>query len=756
MRDNFCTEMAKSPGKIADFHREMHLSGTTFLLLSPNLFYFAGSFIYPDMKEQHIIIICRESGLEERQVRNTLELLLGGATVPFISRYRKEATGSLDEVQIALIKERYGKLLELDKRREAILRSVDEQGKLTGELKQQMEAAETLTELEDMYLPYRPKRRTRALVARERGLEPLAVQLMKQTDDDVESIALKYLSDAVPTPEDALQGARDIIAEQVSEDLQARNSIRRLFAWEAVIQSVSVRKKEAEGEKYRDYFDFSEPLRRCPPHRLLAMLRGKEEGFLRIRIEPDESKALETLYGYFVKGCTAASRQVRQAVTDGYRRLLCPSIETESEAAARERAGDESIRVFAGNLRQLLLAAPLGQKNVLAIDPGFRTGCKIVCLDAQGNLVHNETIYPHPPQNEVVKARHKIASLIESFRIDAIAIGNGTAGRETEGFIQGMVFDRDLQVFVVNESGASVYSASAVAREEFPDYDVTVRGAVSIGRRLMDPLAELVKIDPKSIGVGQYQHDVDQTKLRKSLDAVVESCVNLVGVNVNTASKHLLTYVSGLGPQLAQNMVDWRRENGAFSSREALKKVPRMGAKTFEQCAGFLRIPGAEYPLDNSAVHPESYPVAERMAADLHATVDDLLRDESLRKQIQPEKYVTETVGLPTLDDILQELAKPGLDPRTQAGVFEFAPDVHRPEDLRPGMVLPGIVTNITGFGCFVDVGVKQNGLVHISQLADRYVSHPLEVVSLNQQVKVRVLEVDLARKRISFSLKES
>ncbi|MDR1102604.1 MAG: RNA-binding transcriptional accessory protein [Tannerella sp.] len=707
------------------------------------------------MKEQAIHIICRESNLKEWQVRNTLELLLGGATVPFVSRYRKEATGSLDEVQIASVRERYGKLLELDKRRETVLRSIDEQGKLTDALKRAIEAAETLTELEDLYLPYKPKRKTRASTARERGLEPLAIRLMKQADDDLAGIAREYLSDAVPTLEDALSGARDIIAEQVSEDLRARDAVRRLFAREAVIRSASVKKKEAEGEKYRDYFAFSEPLRRCPPHRLLAMLRGREEGYLNIRIEPDESKALESLYKCFVKGRTAAAEQVKEAVEDGYGRLLCPSIETEFAAAARERADDESIRVFAGNLRQLLLAAPLGQKNVLSIDPGFRTGCKVVCLDAQGNLKHNETVYPHPPQNEAAKARHKIASLIDAYRIEAIAIGNGTAGRETERFIRHMTFDRNLQVFIVNESGASIYSASAVAREEFPDYDVTVRGAVSIGRRLMDPLAELVKIDPKSIGVGQYQHDVDQTKLRNSLDAVVESCVNRIGVNVNTASKHLLTRVSGLGPQLAQNIVDCRRENGAFPSRAALKKVPRMGAKTFEQCAGFLRIPDAAHPLDNSAVHPESYPLVERMASDLHVTVGDLLKNESLQRQIRPENYVTETAGLPTLNDILQELARPGLDPRTQAGVFEFSPDVHRPEDLQPGMKLPGIVTNITNFGCFVDVGVKQDGLVHISQMADRYVSNPLEVVSLNQQVEVRVLEVDPARKRISFSLKK-
>ncbi len=706
------------------------------------------------MKDQHISIICKELGLREQQVRNTLELLADGATVPFISRYRKEATGSLDEVQIAAIQSRYEKLLETDKRREAILRSIEEQGKLTDELKRQIEVTESMSELEDLYLPYKPKRKTRASIARERGLEPLAVQLMKQTDNDTESAAQKYLNDDVPTVEDALQGARDIIAEQVNEDAKARDTVRRLFARDAVIYSKVVKSKETDGEKYRDYFDFSESLRRCPSHRLLAMLRGKDENFLRITIEPDEQKAFEMLNKQFVKGRTAASHQVEEAVKDGYKRLLCPSIETEFEALAKEKADDESINVFADNLRQLLLASPLGQKNVLAIDPGFRTGCKVVCLDAQGNLKHNETIYPHKPQSEVVEAKRKIMSLISAYKIEAIAIGNGTAGRETERFIQSMAFGRDMQVFIVNESGASIYSASAAAREEFPDYDVTVRGAVSIGRRLMDPLAELVKIDPKSIGVGQYQHDVDQNKLKKSLDTVVESCVNLVGVNVNTASKHLLVYVSGLGPQLAQNIIDYRKEHGAFSSRRDLKNVSRMGDKSFEQCAGFLRIPDAKNSLDNSAVHPESYHIAEQMAKDLNVTVNDLLKNENLRKQIKTEKYVTDKVGLPTLNDIMQELAKPGLDPRTQAKVFEFAQDVHRPEDLKPGMVLPGIVTNITNFGCFVDVGVKQDGLVHVSQLADKYVSHPSEVVKLNQHVKVKVLDVDLARNRISFTMK--
>ena len=705
------------------------------------------------MKEQHILIISKELALKEQQVRNTLELLTDGATIPFISRYRKEATGSLDEVQVAAIKSRYERLLEMDKRREAILHSIEEQGKLTDELKAQLEAAESMSALEDIYLPYKPKRKTRASVARGRGLEPLALQLMQQTDHDVESLAAKYISDEVPAVEDALQGARDIIAEMVNEDAKARDAIRRLFGRSAVIYSKVVKNKEEDGEKYRDYFDFSEPLHRCPSHRLLAMMRGKDEAFLRIAIEPDEQKALDILKKFFVKGNTAASAQVDAAVKDGYKRLLQPSIETEFEALAKERADDESINVFADNLRQLLLASPLGQKNVLAIDPGFNSGCKLVCLDAQGNLRHNETIYPHKPQREVVEAKRKIMYMVNAYKIEAIAIGNGTAGRETERFIQSMAFGRDLQVFIVNESGASIYSASAVAREEFPEYDVTVRGAVSIGRRLMDPLAELVKIDPKSIGVGQYQHDVDQNKLKKSLDTVVESCVNLVGVNVNTASKHLLVYVSGLGPQLAQNIIEYRKNNGPFPSRKTLKEVPRMGDKTFEQCAGFLRITDAENPLDNSAVHPESYHIVQRMAKDLNATINEMLKSEDLRRLIRLNNYVTDKVGLPTLNDIMKELARPGLDPRSQAKVFQFA-DVHRVEDLQPGMTLPGIVTNITNFGCFVDVGVKQDGLVHISQLADRFVKHPSEVVKLNQHVQVKVLEVDVSRGRISFTMK--
>ena len=706
------------------------------------------------MKEQHIQIISKELSLQEQQVRNTLELLADGATIPFISRYRKERTGSLDEVQVAAIKSRYERLLEMDKRRETILNSIEEQGKLSAELKQQIEAAESMTELEDIYLPFKPKRKTRASVARDRGLEPLALQIMRQTDNDVETLAGKYLNDDVPTVKDALQGARDIIAEMVNEDAKTRDAIRRLFGRDAVIYSKVVKNKEKDGEKYRDYFDCSELLRQCPSHRLLAMFRGRDEAFLRITIEPDEQKALNIIHKFFVKGNTAASAQVEEALKDGYKRLLCPSIETEFEALAKERADDEAIRVFADNLRQLLLASPLGQKNVLAIDPGFSSGCKLVCLDAQGNLRHNETIYPHKPQSEIVDAKRKIMFLVNAYKIEAIAIGNGTAGRETERFIQSMAFDRKLQVFIVNESGASIYSASAVAREEFPEYDVTVRGAVSIGRRLMDPLAELVKIDPKSIGVGQYQHDVDQNKLKNSLDTVVESCVNLVGVNVNTASKHLLVYVSGLGPQLAQNIIDYRKENGPFASRQLLKKVPRMGEKTFEQCAGFLRISDAENPLDNSAVHPESYHIVQRMAEDMNATVNDLLKNENLRKQIKPDNYVTDRVGLPTLNDILKELAKPGLDPRVPAKVFQFAQDIRRVEDLQPGMVLPGIITNITNFGCFVDVGVHQDGLVHVSQLADKFVKHPSEVVKLNQHVKVKVVEVDQSRNRISFTMK--
>ncbi|MDP4207693.1 MAG: Tex family protein [Bacteroidota bacterium] len=707
------------------------------------------------MTEKHIEIIAKNLAVAQWQVKNTIKLLEEGATVPFISRYRKEATGTLDEVQVLAVKEQYGKLLEVDKRRDAILKSIDEQEKLTDELRNKLENTYILSELEDIYLPYKPKRKTRASIAKEKGLEPLAETLFRQQERDVDSLAARFLNDKVADSDEALQGARDIIAEWVSEDLRARNNIRNLFGHEAFIYSKVAKGKEEEGIKYKDYFDFSEPLRRCPSHRLLAMRRGEDEGFLKISIEPSEDEAIEILEKQFVRGRLESSQQVREAVIDSYKRLLGSSIETEFKNLSKEQADEEAIKVFTENLRQLLLASPLGQKTVLALDPGFRTGCKVVCLDAQGNLLHNETIYPHPPQSETSLAMKKISTMVSTYKIEAIAIGNGTASRETEQFIQRIQFDRKVQVYVVSENGASIYSASPVAREEFPEYDVTVRGAVSIGRRLMDPLAELVKIDPKSIGVGQYQHDVDQSKLKKSLDAVVESCVNQVGVNLNTASKHLLTYVSGLGPQLAQNIVNYRKENGAFSSRKELKKVPRLGDKAFEQCAGFLRIPNAKNPLDNSAVHPESYHVVEQMAKDSGATVADLLKTDELRKKIELKRYVSDNVGLPTLQDIVQELSKPGLDPRSAIQVFEFSKDVYKISDVIAGMELPGIVTNITKFGCFVDIGVKQDGLVHISQLADRFVSDPNEVVKLHQHVRVKVLEVDVPRKRIQLSMKD-
>ncbi len=707
------------------------------------------------MTDKHIEIISKDLSISNIQVKNTIELINQGATVPFISRYRKEATGSLDEVQVLDIKEQYEKLLEVDKRREAIIKSIDEQGKLTDELRKKLEITYLLSDMEDIYLPYKQKRKTRASIAREKGLEPLAELLFRQQEKDVESAATKYLNDDVPTLDDALQGARDIIAEWINEDARARNNIRHLFRKDAFISSKMVKGKDEAGAKYKDYFDFSEPLRRCPSHRLLAMRRGEDEGFLKISIEPSDDEANEILERQFVKGRFESSDQVREAVIDCYKRLLGPSIETEFKNSSKEQADVEAIRVFADNLRQLLLASPLGQKTVLALDPGFRTGCKLVCLDAQGNLLHNETIYPHAPQNEISLAMKKLSTLVSTYKIDAIAIGNGTASRETESFVQRIQFERAVQVFVVSESGASIYSASPVAREEFPEYDVTVRGAISIGRRLMDPLAELVKIDAKSIGVGQYQHDVDQAKLKKSLDTIVESCVNQVGVNLNTASKHLLTYVSGLGPQLAQNIVNYRKENGPFGSRKDLKKVPRLGDKAYEQAAGFLRIPNAKNPLDNSAVHPESYHVIERMAEDTGATIDDLLKKDEYRKKIELKRYVDGNIGLPTLQDILNELSKPGRDPRTAIQVFEFSKDVFKIDDVRAGMTLPGIVTNITNFGCFVDIGVKQDGLVHISQLANKFVSDPNEVVKLNQHVKVKVLEVDASRKRIQLTMKD-
>ena len=694
-------------------------------------------------------------GLRPDQVKNTIDLLDDGATVPFISRYRKERTGSLDEVQIGLIKDEKARLEELLKRKDTILKTIEELGLLTAELKNRIVACLDATELEDIYLPYKPKRKTKASLAREKGLEPLAKIIMKQQERELESRVLAFVKGDVESVEEALAGARDIIAEWINENEKARNMVRRAFEIGAILKSKVVKSKEEEGEKYRDYFDWEESLKRCPSHRLLAMRRGANEGFLRLGIAPDEADTLDRLNRFFVRSQNECGQQVVLALKDSYKRLLAPSIETEFANAAKLKADQEAIRVFAENLRQLLLAAPLGQMRVLAIDPGYRTGCKVVCLDAQGNLLHNETIYPHKPQEETKQAARKITSLVSAYQIEAIAIGNGTAGRETEHFIKKLRYDRDLKVFVVSEDGASVYSASKVARDEFPQYDVTVRGAVSIGRRLMDPLAELVKIDPKSIGVGQYQHDVDQKLLKESLDTVVESAVNLVGVNVNTASKHLLNYVSGLGPQLAQNLVDYRKENGAFSSRKDLMNVPRMGAKAFEQAAGFLRIPDAVNPLDNSAVHPESYRVVEKMAKDLNCTVADLMKNQVLQEQIRLEKYVDGEIGLPTLEDIRAELAKPGRDPRKGIKVFEFADGVFRIEDLQVGMVLPGIVTNITKFGAFVDVGVKQDGLVHISQLADRFISDPNEVVRLHQHVKVKVTEVDMARKRIQLSLKD-
>ncbi|MDR0661328.1 MAG: RNA-binding transcriptional accessory protein [Prevotellaceae bacterium] len=693
--------------------------------------------------------------LPKWQIDNVLQLLGEGAAIPFISRYRKEKTGGLDEVRLADIKQQHEKLLELIARKETILKSIGEQGKLTDELKLRIESRDNLSELEDIYLPYKPKRRTRATIAKEKGLEPLAAVLMKQGFIDVASKAESYINEKVGSVEDALSGARDIIAEWISERARARNTIRRLFVYEGMLKAKLVKGKEEEGVKFKDYFDYSEPIKRIPSHRFLAVMRGTDEGFLKLSVEPDVDKAIEELEHIFLKDEGDAALQVSKAVADSYKRLLAPSIENEVLTLTKERADEEAIRVFAENLRQLLLASPLGQRNVLAIDPGYRTGCKVVCLDRQGTLLHNETIYPHPPQNERTQAAKKMSALVEAYEIEAIAIGNGTAGRETEHFIKNLHLDRKVRVFVVSEDGASIYSASSVAREEFPQYDVTVRGAVSIGRRLMDPLAELVKIDPKSIGVGQYQHDVDQAKLKKSLDMVVEACVNSVGVNLNTASKHLLTYVSGLGPQLATNIVEYRKENGSFTSREELKKVTRLGAKAFEQSSGFLRIPNAENPLDASAVHPESYCVVEQMAKHLSCTVNDLLQSEDLRAKIKLADYVTDKVGLPTLNDIMSELAKPGRDPRTVVKVFEFDSNAHKIEDLIPGMILPGIVTNITNFGAFVDVGVKQDGLVHISQLADRFVANPNDVVRLRQQVQVKVLEVDVSRRRIQLSMKE-
>lgn len=707
--------------------------------------------------EQFSQMIATALKLPVHRVENTLKLLQGGATIPFISRYRKEATGGLDEVQIGDIHTRYEKLCELAKRKETVLSTIEEQGKLTDTLRERISNCWDATELEDIYLPFKPKRKTRAEAARQKGLEPLAMLLLMQRENNLSARVRQFVKGDVKDEEDALKGARDIIAEQVNEDERARNLIRNQFSRQAMITSKVVKGKEKEEAalKYRDYFDFSEPLKKCTSHRLLAIRRGETEGILKVSITPDdESACTERLERQYVHGNGECSAQVAEAVNDAYKRLLKPAIETEFSALSKEKADEEAIRIFAENLRQLLLAPPLGQKRTMGIDPGYRTGCKVVCLDAQGTLLHNEAIYPHPPKSETALAGRKLVKLVEQYKIEAIAIGNGTASRETERFVTSQRYDREVQVFVVSEDGASIYSASKIARDEFPEYDVIVRGAVSIGRRLMDPLAELVKIDAKSIGVGQYQHDVDQSKLKASLDQTVESCVNLVGVNVNTASKHLLTYVSGLGPTLAQNIVDYRTENGAFHSRKELLKVPRMGAKAFEQCAGFLRIPQADNPLDNSAVHPESYAIVEKMAKDLKCSVADLIKNKELRSQIDIKNYVTDTVGLPTLTDILQELDKPGRDPRQKIQVFEFDKNVQTIDDLREGMELPGIINNITNFGCFVDIGIKENGLVHISQLADKFVSDPTTVVSMHQHVRVRVLSIDHERKRIQLTMK--
>ena len=703
--------------------------------------------IYPDL-------IAKALQLPLPQVRNTIGLLESGATIPFISRYRKERTGGLNEVQITDIKNQLDKLTELKARKDTILNALEKQEKLTPELKARIEASWDSNEIEDIYLPYKPKRVTRAEMARKKGLEPLAKLIAAQKEPFLSGRVPAFVQGEVKDEEDALSGARDIIAEWVNENERTRNQVRFAFR-QAVISAKVIKGKEEDGAKYRNYFQFEEKLSRCQSHRLLAVRRGEEEGFLRVSITPaDDDACLESLYRQYKRNNGACWEQFQLAIDDAYKRLLKPSIESEFAKSSKQKADEEAIRVFADNLRQLLLAPPLGQKRVLGIDPGYRTGCKVVCLDAQGNLLHNETIYPHPPKNERKKAEIKIQHLMEAYNIDAISIGNGTASRETEEFITNIRYTKPVKVFVVSEDGASVYSASAVARAEFPEYDVTVRGAVSIGRRLMDPLAELVKIDPKSIGVGQYQHAVDQALLKKSLDQTVESCVNLVGVNVNTASKELLTYISGLGPVLAQNIVQYRAENGPFVCRKDLKKVPRLGEKAFEQCAGFLRIPNGSNPLDNSAVHPESYPVVEKMAADLHCTVGELMKRKELKQQIRLEQYQTDQIGMPTLQDIMKELDKPGRDPRSEIQEFSFNPNIHTIDDLQEGMVLPGIVTNITNFGCFVDVGIKENGLVHISELADRFVSNPADVVSIHQHVQVRVLSIDTTRKRVQLSMK--
>ncbi len=707
------------------------------------------------MKGKLIGQVAGKLGLKDQQVSNTIALFEEGASIPFISRYRKERTGSLDEVQILDIQKEFTRLSDLEERRFTIIETIEDQGNLTPELEKLLMEAQTMTDLEDLYLPFKPKRKTRGVQAKEKGLEPLAKILMAQQEMDPEGRAGKFLSDEVPTLEDALQGARDIVAEWINEETRVRRKLRYIFENQSIISSKLIKAKEEEGQKYLDYFEFTEPVRRCPSHRFLAILRGEREGILRVKVQPDPDEAIDSISRYIIKSGSPSSDQVSMAMTDSYKRLLAPSLENETRNIYKEKADESAINVFARNLDQLLLMPPLGEKRILAIDPGFRSGCKLVCLDAQGQLLHNETIYPHPPQKEVKQSARKIQSLVETYKIEALAIGNGTASRETEQFIRNNIrFAKDVQVFVVNENGASIYSASAVAREEFPSYDVTVSGTVSIGRRLMDPLAELVKIEPKSIGVGQYQHDVDQKKLQESLVRVVESAVNRVGVHVNTASKHLLTHVSGLGPQLADNLVSYIRENGPFASRKEFLKVPRLGSKAFEQAAGFLRITGASNPLDNTAVHPESYTVVEKMAGDMGVEIAELVASPELHKQINPRNYVSAKVGLPTLKDIISELDKPGRDPRGIIKIFEFDPSVREMENLREGMILPGIVSNITNFGAFVDIGIKQDGLIHISQIGEKYIKHPGEVLNLNQQLMVKVISVDIPRKRIQLSLK--
>lgn len=706
------------------------------------------------MNDNHISLIAQNLSLRNQAVTNTIELLESGATVPFIARYRKERTGSLDEVQISEIKQQLAKLQEVDKRRESIINSIEEQGKMTDTLREKLEATYDLTVLEDLYLPYKRKRKTRASIAKAKGLAPLATVIQLQHSKNLKKEAKKFLNEEVETIEEALKGARDIIAESINEDQEARNKVRFIFQKEAVIISKLVRGKEEEGAKYKDYFKYEEVLKKIPSHRLLAMRRGEEEGFLRVSIKPPEEHVTDNLELLFIRGYGESAQQMQLAVKDAYKRLLAPSIENEFRNSSKGTADTEAIKVFADNLRQLLLTSPLGEKRVMAIDPGYRTGCKVVCLNQQGKLVHYTTIFPHPPQKQVFETRHIVKQLVKDYNIEAVAVGNGTAGRETEALMRNIDFGKSIPVFLVNESGASIYSASEIARTEFPNHDVTVRGAVSIGRRLMDPLSELVKIDPKSIGVGQYQHDVNQPQLKESLDTVVESCVNSVGVNVNTASQYLLTYIAGLGPKLAGNIVTYRDANGAFTSRKALKKVPRLGDKAFEQCAGFLRIRAAKNPLDNTGVHPESYHIVEQMAKDLNCTVKDLIASQFLRERINLRKYITETVGMPTLKDILKELAKPGLDPRGQAKAFEFTAGVNEITDVHEGMIINGIISNITNFGVFVNIGIKESGFIHISQLANRFVRNPADVVKLNQEIQAKVIKVDLSRKRIQLSLK--